>query len=294
VRKDEDKPLGNGCNSSAESISIKQYFMKYPNSTAKECCKILRIDYQKLGGRARKIKHDLLMWKRSIVPVTIQNGQAPRPLTSHRLEYRFLEPVPEAQVAILNEKVLGDRVEGIWYRSPNRNRQLEYFDKEISMRIYPKSGTCRIIPRRVISFEELRVKIEDVFAKVMPAKVLLSESFRKMVDSLQVKHRHRTFHTGPMPPFKNRFYRDSLGIDILSDGSHPEYLEVHEYWPSWIPTLLEFQRSQGLAIERNTKAVSDFASQIESHLDVMKGIGTAADRLNMAVRDLARIIHGEV
>jgi hypothetical protein len=206
------------------------------------------------------------------------------------LEFGFEEPVPAGYVAGLGEKALARRVEGAWYRSPNRNRQLEYFDEHVSIRVYPKSGTCRIHLRQGMTFDEVRVHVEDAFARALPTRAILSESFGEMMNGLQVARRHRTFHVGPVAPFKVDFYRPSLGLDILADGSHPEHLEVRENWPAWIPSLMEFERIQTRAIESNTKAVSEFASQISSHLHVMQGIGLATDRLNRAIQGLSQVI----
>jgi hypothetical protein len=141
-----------------------------------------------------------------------------------------------------------------------------------------------------MSFDELRVIVEDGFAKVLSAKDLLSDTFDHMINGLQVARRHRTFCIGPVTPFRIGFYRESHGLDILADRSHPEHLEVHESWPTWLSAMLEHQRNQSLALGNNTRVVGEFASQIQSHLHVMEGIGLAADRLNEATRNLIRAI----
>jgi hypothetical protein len=272
-------------------MAIKEYFTKYPNSAPRECCRQLGLDYRRYNGRVRKIKHDLKIWRQPIAPVTNHEGRPLEPLVGvHRQEYHFAKPVPENFVLILEEKAQPYRVEKAWYRSPNRNRQLEYFDDCVSIRVYPKSRTCRILPRRNMLFDELRVKVEDGFAKVLSARDLISETFDHMINGLQVARRHRTFHVGPVTPFGIGFYRESHGLDILADRSHPEHLEVHESWPTWLSPLLECQQNQSLALENNTKVVGEFASQIQSHLHVMEGIGLAADRLNEATRNLTRAI----
>jgi hypothetical protein len=265
-------------------LNIKEYFRKFPKSTARECCRMLGLDYSKYGGRARKIKYDITRWMQSTVPATDSHGQLLKSLTSvHRREFGFKEPVPASYVAVLEEKALAGRVQGAWYRSPNRNRQLEYSDDRVSVRVYPKSGTCRVLPRQGMTFENVRIHVSDAFARVLPASAVLSNSFQEMINGLQVARRHRTFHIGPVTPFKVNFYRSSLGLDILADGSHPEHLEVRENWPAWIAPLLELQRN-------NATVLSQFASQISSHLHVMQGIGVAVDRLNEAVRDLVQTI----
>lgn len=286
-----EQPLHNARNDPTGSSNIKEYFAKYPNSTASQCCRVLRLDYHKYGGRARKIKHDLACWRKSIAPVTPSDGRPLNALASvHRVEFGFKDRVPVAYVSALAQKAAAGRVEGVWYRSPNRNGQLEYFDSQVSVRVYPKSGTCRITPRESMRFGDVRVYVEDALAKGLPARALLSDAFSDMMNGLQLASRHRTFYVGQITPFKVGFYRQSLGLSILADGSHADHLEVHENWPTWIPPLLEFQRSQAQAIEANTKVLSDFASQIEKHLNAVRGIGKAADRLNEAVNNLTLTI----
>ena len=290
----ENEPLRNARNGTSVSMRIKAYFRKYPNSTVVECCRILGLDYRRYGGRARKIKHDLKHWTQSIAPVTDQYGRPLKPLVSvHRQEYRFEQPVPVGYVAILREKAQSCRVKEAWYRSSNRNRQLEYFDDYVSIRVYPKSGTCRILPRRSLAFDDLRVCVGDVFAKILPSQAILSDSFRCMMNSLQLARLHRAFYVGPIAPFRIACYRHSHGLDIRADASHPEHLEIHEDWPTWLSPLLESQRNQNQVITENTKIVGNFASEIQNHLHVMKGIGLAVDRLDEATRNLTETIGGK-
>lgn len=75
-----DTSLRNDCNDGDVSVSIKEYFSKYPRSTARECCRQIGLDYKKYGGRARKIKHDLKRFRQSIVSVTDQHGRLLKPL----------------------------------------------------------------------------------------------------------------------------------------------------------------------------------------------------------------------
>lgn len=272
-----DEPLRNARNDALVSRSIKEYFRKFPESAPLECCRVLGLEYSKYGGRARKIKYDITHWMQSTVAVTDSYGRLLKPLVSvHRQEFGFKEPVPASYVLVLEEKALAGRVQGGWYRSSNRNRQLEYFDDHVSVRVYPKSGTCRIHPCRDMTFEDVRVHVSDAFAKFLPASALRSDSFQEMINGLQVARKHRTFYIGPVTRFKVDFYLKSLGLSILSDGSHPEHLEVRENWPAWIPALMELQR-------KNTIVLSEFAAQISSHLHVMLGIGLAVDRLNQTL-----------
>jgi len=209
------------------------------------------------------------------------------------VEYRFREPVPAGFVVALGQKAQAGRIEGIWYRSSNRNKQLEYSDGQVSIRVH-QNGTCRILPRRRMAFDDFRACIEDAFLKGLPARAILSDSFRRMMSGLQVSRRHRSFHVGRITPFKVDFYHSSLGLDILADTSHPEYLEIHENWPSWIPVLIEFQRVQNSAIESNTRVLSEYTTQIKSHLHALSSIGTAVGRLSEATEALSQLIDSKL
>lgn len=282
----DDKSLRNTCNDSEISILIKKYFSRYPNSKPKECCIALGISYEKYGNRVKTIKCRLKKWRESIVSVT-KDGGVLKPLNpTHRIEYEFKDKIPVGYISILNEKAKQNRVHGEWYRSPSRNKQLQYINNDIFIRVYPKSGTCRILPSRTILYEEIRVKIDNAFARILPSRVLLSDTYESMISGLQIKQRHRVFPVGPIFPFKNEFYRNSLGITILADKSHPNYLEVNEYWPTWIPKLFESHSSLGFLIENNTKTLAEFALQIKCHLEVMKGIGLATNQLNKTISKL--------
>lgn len=290
MTKSDDKPLHNENNDEEVSSRIKEFFYKYPDATPKECCRTLGISHKIYGNRIRQIKHREAKWKQSIVPTT-KDGQVLNPHNNvHRVEYFFRDPIPESFIILLEEKALNTRVKGAWYRSPNRNRQLYYFDDNISIYVYPKNRTCRILPRQPISFEDLRVKVENAFAEAIPARVLLSDAFGEMIIGLQIKQRHRVFPVGLMIPFKNDFYKESLGLGACSDKSHLGHMEFHEYWPSWIPELFRFHHSLGIAIENYNRILSEFSTQIKSHIEVMKGIGIAVNRLNKVVQNLDKTL----
>jgi hypothetical protein len=291
--KEFSETFHNNSNDCIIHANIKKYFLRFPNSTPKECCRILGINHKKYGNRAKTIKCRLKKWKESLVSVT-KYGQVLNPLKStHRSEYEIKDKIPACYISILEEKANNSKIIGEWYRSPNRNKQLQYVDNHIFIRIYPKSGTCRILPRKIISFEEIRIKVDNAFAKILPSKFLLSNDFENMISGLQIKQRHRVFPVGPISPFKNEFYRRSLGINILADESHPNNLEVHEYWPTWIPRLFESHNNLEFLIENNTRTLAEYAKQIRCHMEVMEGIRLASNQLNKTISKLNHAIEGK-
>lgn len=285
----EDKTLRNARNDVTVSKNIKEYFSKNPNSMAKECCRFLKISYEKYGNRAKTIKCRLKKRQQSTITVT-KDGRVLKPhISIHRKEYTFREPVPAGYVDLLKKKASTQKIKGNWHLSSNRNRQLIYFDDFIRIQLH-QNGNCRIFPNSLMPYEQLRVHVDDAFTRFLPFRCFNSKVYGNMINSIQIAERHVVFDIDPKKPFKNRYYHDSLGIDIVSDKSHPNSHEVHEYWPIWIPILFEFHQSQRLAIEGNTEILSEFGSQIESHLKVMKGIGTATDYLNESICKLNRTI----
>jgi hypothetical protein len=141
-----------------------------------------------------------------------------------------------------------------------------------------------------MTYAEVRASVEDAFASGLSPRALLSGSFGQMISTLGLAQRHRTFHIGPVTPFKVPFYKDTLGLDILADRSHPECLETHERWPSWIPPLFEFERSQASALERHTEVLSEFTSQIRLHLEALKEIALATADLRGVVDKLSDLL----
>ena len=273
------RPFCNDRNDGNESSCIKKFFFEHPHSTPKHCCNALGLDHKIFGGRARKIKHDLSQWRRTIV--TDEQGKH----LKHHIDYGFKGPVPDGILLLLQEKACtGTRGDG-WHQSSNRNGQIDYVNSHVRIRVH-RNGTCRVFPKVRMQFDDLRICVDDAFCNSLPIRCIQSVPFNEFITGFQVMGQHRTFPVGLITPFKNNFYKESLGLSILADGSHPKHLEVKERWPSWIPVFFEFQRNQRLIAEGHTKVISEFAKQIQSHLHAIDGIGVAADRLNAAVQTL--------
>jgi len=117
---------------------------------------------------------------------------------------------------------------------------------------------------------------------------LRAEEALCVVESLRPKGMHRVFPVDVfLPSFKCNFYKQSLGLTVTADKSHPGFLEVHEDWPVWVQLTLEHieahtkidfdQRSQDREIVHN------LAKQIRAHLYAVESIGKAAEGLRQSV-----------
>jgi hypothetical protein len=214
-------------------------------------------------------------------------------VSAHRVEWEVEQGLPVDLLVKVKATAGGcrPRVEdvkpvGVWYVIPNRNRQLEYHDAFVSVRVMPQSGTVRILPAVDLDYKEFEDRVWDAFLKAE----LTSKECDQIAQALRVSDRHKTFRIGPVTPFKVDHYKESLGLTILADGSHPEFLEVIEGWPSWPRPLISSIMSQIQANGKQTEAITLLTEQIRLHLEVMKGIDTST-RLNAeATKKLAEVV----
>ena len=209
----------------------------FPESTPKMVAKILAkrlygtgadfdIHFGQLYDRYRNMirvrKSQLKKWSSTKV-----YGRPHRVLeVTHRTEWELEGPL--AIDLIEKVKIAGarfPRVEdekpmGSWYTIPNRNRQLEYHDEWVSIRVMPQSGTVRILPAMDLPYGEFENRVWDAFANAG----LSTRECDRVIGTLVVSSRHRVFRIGPVSPFKVDFYKQSLGITLGADGSPPRAL----------------------------------------------------------------------
>jgi hypothetical protein len=223
---------------------------------------------------------------------------------THRIEWEVEKSLPVE--LLLRVKAVGSkrrpRVEdakpvGVWYEIPNRNRQLEYHDDFVSIRVLPQSGTVRVLAAKdFVDYKEFEDRVWDAFLKAE----LTTKECDSVVQKLRTTDRHKVFKVGPVTPFKIDYYKDSLGLELVADGSHPLHIEAHESWPTWI-------RPQLHAVGLQTEAITMLTEQIKLHLGVMQGIEkvslkqaeatdklvSAEDKLTKSVTRLARLLRLE-
>jgi hypothetical protein len=145
-------------------------------------------------------------------------------VSAHRFEWEVERGLPvdllvkvKATAGLHLPRVEDAKPVGVWYVIPNRNRQLEYHDEFVSVRVMPQSGTVRILPAVDLDYKEFEDRVWDAFLKAE----LTSKECDRIAQALRVSDRHKTFRVGPVTPFKIDYYRDSLGLVIGADGSHP-------------------------------------------------------------------------
>lgn len=231
-------------------------------------------------------KCNLKKWMRTKVL-----GRLPKPLVSaHRVEWEFEKKLDMVTLSILSVEAgkrrprLSDpRPVDEWYVIPNRNNMREFHNEFVTVRVFPKSGTVRILAGQEMDFETLRRHVKIAFLKGGLDPDTAEVKSRLLVPA----EKHRTFKVGgPVTPFKIDFYKDPLGLTIKADGSHPEHIETVEGWPSWVKPLLESQARQTESQGRQTEAITLLTDQIRLHLDVMKGISGAVKDLKVSTDTL--------
>lgn len=261
---------------------IRKFLWKFPNSSPKEACRILNLDYKKYRNMVSVEKCNLKRWIGTKIL-----GRLPKPLVSaHRVEWSLEKPLDMPTLLALGDQAARrkpslDQARPVdeWYVVPNRNNMREFHNGFVTVRVFPKSGTVRVLAGQDMDFEILRRHVMIAFLKGGLDTKTAELKSRLLVPA----ERHRTFRVGPVTPFKIDFYKDPLGLTLKADGSHPEHIEAVEGWPSWVKPLLESQARQTQSQERQTEAITALTDQIRLHLDVMKGIGEATQGLKESV-----------
>ena len=221
---------------------------------------------------------------------------------SHRVEWGVEGGLPSMFLSVVKlaaekcrPKVLDSKPVGVWYVIPNRNRQLMYLDPFVSVRVMPKSGTVRILQGKKLNYLEFENQVWDAFNK---SGLRTSDCDNVVVKLLKVRDRHRSFHVGPVTPFKIDFYKESCGLTILADGSHPDCVETIEDWPTWVQPLIRAQAAQTQSVtmqikanEKQTEAITLLTDQIRLHLAVLQGINVGVEKQADVNEKLGEIVN---
>jgi len=268
---------------------IDKLLWKFPKASPKEVCRLLQLPYLKYRNMVSVRKNILKKFLSTKV-----KGRLPKPLVAaHRVEWEIEGGVPmdmllrvRVEAGKRRPRFVDPRPVDEWYVIPNRNRQCEFHNGHVTIRVFPKSGTCRILAAHEMVFKELGDYVWEAFLKTGLSMRECDELLRK----LGVSAKHRTFRVGPVTPFKIDYYKESVGIVLLADGTHPEHIEVHESWPSWIRPQLRAIATQTDAMATQTAAVTQLTEQIRLHLSVMKSMDKSSKELAKAVRSLTEIL----
>jgi len=252
---------------------IRLYFWRFPHESARQCCKVLHLDYDYYKNLCYRIKSET----KKLLEGKVKGRVLVVPC--HRGEWRSGKPLRDDVVATIEFEALKRRPGRLdpkpvdeWYVIPNRNRQMQFLNDFVSIRVFRKSGTCRVLPRKPMDRDSLKIYVQNAFFKAG----LDVKDCEDLSEKLEPHSQHRVFKIGPVSPFKIDYYKDSLGLTLKANGSHPDHLETVEDWPSWIKPLLNAQHE-------DREIVHELALQIKAHLKVQEGTGQAVDRLNEAV-----------
>lgn len=233
---------------------IHNYFMQHPNSKPKRACEDLGIDYNKYKNMASTIKGSVRKYY----------GLG-RPHKPHR--HVLTTEIDADSLALVKAVCVNYRVKGRWYRASNRNRMMCFIADQASVKVW-ESGTVHVEPHVAMSQKDLA---DFFFVTLSAAAGIRFEPANMLADSLVTAGRHKCFPVGEaVPPFKIDHYKESLGIEIYADGSHPYDVEVKESWPPWIKPLILVNR--------------DLALNLQAHIGVMKGIGVSTGNLADVVK----------
>ena len=242
------------------SREIKRYLLRFPNASTKKVCQELGLDYYRYRNLVYQCRHQLKIWESFKIL-----GRALRSPCSHRVEWR-VKGLPEELVKALWERARKDGKGETcqWYVIRNRNKMLHYYDEEIRINVFPKSGSCYILTNKPMSYQEIRKAFAHALAlgvnRFDEESIRHFASFVEKID-VEVNSQHRVFYVGPVTPFKIEWYKPSLGLTIKSDGSHPEHIETIESYPAWVRELIAVNVKLIESLQTSLKAITDLIEQ---------------------------------
>src|SRR5208282_6490500 len=108
------------------------FFLKYPRNSPWNACKALRLDPRKYAATARQVKHRV---KKQWGGVNVQVDPLMGLTGVHRVKLRLQGGVPAGVLgAFLEAAKVGCNGLGVWFRSDNRNGQINYKNNDIVIR----------------------------------------------------------------------------------------------------------------------------------------------------------------
>lgn len=242
-----------------ESIRQRLYrlWVENPYITAKKACAKLGLDYKKQGRMANVRLSEFRSYHKFGSP---QKPLGDAALPRHRVfvwekipRSSFVEGFERLHRKIESAEHLKAALLGYgWVEVANRNGMLVFRHALGSVHWY-KEGLVQLYLKG-----ELQVaKAKELFCRAFSWMVPNGE-YKKYVDApLKENYRKWTFEVGaPVPRFDIRQFERSHGLRIFTDGSHPTAVHVGESTPFWIDKL--------------DAATDKFATEIQSHLDLIK------------------------
>jgi len=146
--------------------------------------------------------------------------------------------------------VVGDREEALnvgWRSSKNRNGVLVFEGSTGAVHWY-KGGKVMMYLKHGLTVGHAKGLFAEAFGSIVSDVYLL----RLLDASMRTTEKHHVFEVCKngerLPPFKIERFKNSHGLTIYTDGSHPSSIEVKETEPSWLQRLehaVELMESKG-------------------------------------------------
>jgi len=192
----------------------------------------------------------------------------------------FSTKIDAVALALVKAVCVDHRVENRWYRSSNRNKMMCFIAAQASIKLW-ETGTVRVEPHVAMNKKDLA---DFFFNTLNVAAGIPYEPANLLADSLVTASQHKVFPVGErVPRFRIDHYKESLGLEIYADDSHPYGIEINESWPPWTAALIHVNETQ-------IRTTAELARQIGLHLDVMKGINVSVHNLADESNKLADVV----
>jgi len=148
-----------------------------------------------------------------------------------------------------------------WRQSSNRNRMLVFKDKLGSVQWF-ESGTAIVMPKGSSRLADAKTLLWRAFSwlDVMELSRLCDGSCTEF-------EKHWVFDVGvALPRFKLPFFRDTHGLTIKSDGSHPGKLEVVETVPLYLQNFITTQNLMAQNIRSHLELIERWKRESEERV----------------------------
>jgi len=236
----------------ADTLNLKEQalrlYLENPYHTAKSLCQIMELDYSTYGHTLRTY---IWEFKRQLKNGSLQSSHNNQPV-SHRRVFECLLKVD------LSEEREKAALKVGWKKTSNRNRMLRFKGLNGSV-VWYRNGHVLIFLQ---GMAPLARALELFWAGLGFLGDKECDRLSKMVVSVR---RHTFFDFGiPFPRFDIRYYEATLGLRLVSDGTHPKGFEAIETEPFWLNRLDEVADKFGRHMDRHEHLVNTLAEESEA------------------------------
>ncbi len=249
------------------------YFLRYPESRPSDACIAIHLNPSGYAATARVAKCRI---RKQWAGANVRADPLVSLTSTHRLRLRLLGGVPGPLLdAFLDAARSGWNTQDTWFPSSNQNRQINFRNQAIAIRILPSTRFLEVLCRKPgMTGLEVREHFRRVVVSTLQGRLPANHDLLHVANDLAHKlvpvERHRRFTFPASPYYKLEFYRYTLGLVIQHDLSErTNEQEVIETVPLWIPDLLQCIKQMASVQRENTEAVQENTQTLHEIKDLL-------------------------